>query len=461
VKKQTQLRSEKTQKSKGSLKKTAAICSAEAAAVSLVVHLLILGFAGSIVAYQYINRDDVVFEGQNIERPKMKRKQLKIPIKVQNLQKKTRRPRVSTRMTSASKSALALPDLSGLGNGLGSDVGTSNDGGEGRDMSSLGATKGFDFSLYNVNFFGARSRGEKLVFVVSADEEMMADDKGGYFTYQYVKDRVLELVGGMRGGTLFNVMFYAGSKMIQFSPTLLPATEANKQAVAEWIKPFNSSPHNLEAFRENYQGGEVKYETPYNPTSWVRPTQSAFEQKADNVFILLPRYGPQLTGISRKKDDASWLRECGWEEERIQKVLDRQEEREMAARELLEKENEARERKGLPPRIVGRLRTYMDEKKSQLPPKIHIPPQCLKYTYTEEEVLEHLNEVYEANYIPDRLKKPKIHMVQLIASDGRVENTESVKKLRNVTKTFRGRFSSFRGAKTMKDLIGLNDLNDE
>jgi len=201
----------------GSLKKKAAVCSAEAAAISIAIHVLIIVFAGSIVAYEYIKRQDAAFEGKNVNRPKLERRQLQMPVKVQNLQKKSRRPKVSSRMTSASKSALALPDMSALGMGLGKDgdafgaAGAGADGGAERELSSMGAAGSLGFGISKVNFFGAKSKGEKIVFIVDTTKEMVTDEKGGYYTYKFAKDRIRQLVDKMRAATLFNVILYGGT----------------------------------------------------------------------------------------------------------------------------------------------------------------------------------------------------------------------------------------------------------
>ena len=141
-----------------------------------------------------------------------------------------------------------------------------------------------------------------------------------------------------------------------------------------------------------------------------------------------------------------------------------------ATRELLEKENKARARKGLPPRIVASISKYQEEKKSQLPRPPSGGPPLYKpvagYSYTCDEIIDHLDGVYEYNYIPEKIKKPKIHLVQLIAADaneggGGVTEAERLKNMRRVARAFRGDFEFLRGANTMEDLLKYNDVFDE
>ncbi len=454
----------------GSLKTKAAVCSAEAMLVSIIVHVLIIVFAGSLVAYEYIKRKDAAFEGQNVNRPKLERRQLQMPVKVKNLQKKSRRPKVKSRMTSASKSALALPDMSALGMGLGKDgdaFGAGGGLGTGTtDLSSMGAAGSLGFGISKVNFFGAKSKGEKIVFIVSASKLMMEDERGGYFTYKFVKDRVYRLIDRMSSATLFNVMLYSDGETAQFSPILLPATPENKEALKAWFDPVNSDPKNVGDIR-----AMANYESPFEYESvigslagqWLKPAQAAMEQKADNIFILVPNWGTYL----RPKDkDAieKWWKENPAERLKMDRHEARRKERGEIAKKLLEKENKARAKKGLPPRIVKNIQSVMDEYKSKLPPSLpkgKQPPPENGYTFKPTEILDHLDAVYEFNYRPSKLEKPKIHFVKLIASDGEESSDNDVKTLKQVTRKFRGDFDYLRGAKTMENLLKYNDVSDE
>ncbi len=467
----------------GSLKKKAAVCSAEAAAISIAIHVLIIVFAGSIVAYEYIKRQDAAFEGQNIKRPKLERRQLQMPVKVQNLQKKSRRPKVSTRMTTASKSALALPDMSALGMGFGKDGGSFGDSvaaasaADGtQELSSMGAAGSLGFGISKVNFFGAKSKGEKIVFIVDTSKEMVTDAKGGYYTYKFAKDRIRQMVDKMRAATLFNVILYntaAPAPVALFSPRLLPATTENKEALKVWLKPVNSDPENvgdLEKIKNYSPGFEYETELGTRARSWTKAAQAAMEQKADNIFILAAGWGSHTRPAELSEEEfAAWRSERGWPPKRVAEFERLEDEREEKVLELLAKENKARAKKGLPPRIVAAMWRYEKEMESQLPklppgPPLYRPAQG--WSYTCDEIIEHLDGVYEYNYIPEKLKKPKIHFVKLIAADadeggGDEPEREELIYLRRVTRAFKGDFEFLRGANTMEDLLKYNRTLDE
>ncbi len=461
----------------GSLKTKAAVCSAEAAVVSIIIHVLIIAFAGSLVAYEYIKRKDAAFEGQNVNRPKLERRQLQMPVKVKNLQKKSRRPKVKSRMTSASKSALALPEMSALGMGMGKDgdaFGAAGGLGSGTtDLSSMGAAGSLGFGISKVNFFGAKSKGEKIVFIVDASAAMMLDSKGGYYTYKFAKDRIREMIDKMKSATLFNVIFYGIGSAAPFSPQLLPATAENKEALKAWLEPMNSDPKKIGVPKEMpTYSSEIEYETEIGlgAKDWARAAQSAMEQKADNIFILTAGWGfhAYWKGLS-KKEMADWLDDHGWPKKRVDEYKKLIDVRKEMAKKLFAKENKARAKKGLPPRILksGGLSGYgyMNEVKSQLPPSPSPKPPKPKLeqerAYTYDDVIEHLNGVYKYNYIPEKLKKPQIHFVQLIASDEEETMTEVVKKMKKVTRAFKGDFDYLRGAKTMESLLKFNNVSDE
>ena len=461
----------------GALKKKAAVCSAEAAMISIVIHVLLIAFAGSIVAYEYIKRRDAAFEGQNVNRPKLERRQLQMPVKVQNLQKKTRRPKVTTRMASTSKTSLALPDMASLG--LGGDNGFGRAGAAGaadaRELSSMGAAGSLGFSISSVNFFGARTKGEKMIFIVEADEKMMKDSLGGFFTYQFVKDRIHQMINRMNSATLFNVMFYNDQNVHMFRPQLVPATAENRNTVKAWMGPVNSSPANVGRIGNlgNPYQPSIDYEESVvqeDASGWVKAIQAAMEQKADNIFVLCSEWGwfeisdarkAELFGLDSNAEE-EWLRARGWPPERVKEARQKQNEIFAKAEEVLKKENEERRKQGLPPKILKNMWGYaygsppggLGFTRPEMPPKY--VPEGTEDRYDREEIIGHLEAVYEYNYIPNKLDKPKVHVVTLIAEDGQPGPRTGIPDLRDLAQTFRGEFEFLRGAKTMQNLIKYN-----
>ena len=74
-----------------------------------------------------------------------------------------------------------------------------------RNLSGLGGAGSLGFGISGVNFFGARSKGEKMAFVIGANDEMMTDYKGGFYTYKFAKERTYDMIDGPKGTHAVNV----------------------------------------------------------------------------------------------------------------------------------------------------------------------------------------------------------------------------------------------------------------
>ena len=471
-----------------SLKKKTTVCSTEAAAVSIAIHVLFAVFAGSWVAIKYVQKREAAFSSENIARPKLERRQLQMPVKVQNLQKKSQRPRVTSRMASVSKSSFALPDMSGLGglggSGLGG-AGQARDGASAKrlELSSMGASGSLGFGIAGINFFGARSNGEKLAFIIDASKSMMVDEKGGYNTYKYAKDKVYAMINRLSSATLFNVMLYAdqvgGKNAVMFRTQMVPATPENCEALKKWLEPLNADPKNtgkLDGFETSYIS-QIKYDTVIGgeAASWVKPVQAALEQGADNIFVLCAGWGDHIFGPEYQKKigvdpakEAEWLKSKGWSPERVaaaDKVL-----AEFYGKvdQILAAENRQREEKNLPPKIMDNAARwkYITEELKLTPPESR--PYFTVYAFMDRsrydfnEIIEHLRIVYEVNYIPKNLSKPQLHFVRLIAENDTASGSDDgTIWLKKVATAFRGNYNFLRGAKTVENLMKYNEAKNE
>lgn len=461
-----------------SLKKKSMFCSTEAAVISIGFHVLLLLFAGSIVAIHYAQKHDASFTGENIERPKLERRQLQMPVKVQNLQKKSQRPKVTSRMATAAHSTFALPDLAGMGlpGQAGSFARTDMDGGS-RDLSKMGSAGSLGFGVSSVNFFGARSSGEKIIFVINASKLMMEDRKGGYTTYKFVKDRIGQMVSGMKAATLFNVVVYNERNQVAvFSPKLVPASQDAKKQLLAWLDPINRDPVKVGQIPENYRSSVV-YESDVgnDAQSWLKAVQAAMEQGADNIFVLCAGWEWHYISSARKEKLYGWTREerkkqlaaHGWPESRYNDYIKKRDALLAKARDTLAKENGARVAKGLPPKVVRDWWNYIYEElrwtRLEGPPtdeSMGIIPQG---AYDLENILNHLDAVYQYNYVPKKFEQPKISFVCLIDEDGQSLADEhlpvgsaGMALLRQVARQYRGGFEFLRGSKAVENLLKAN-----
>lgn len=461
-------------------RKKSMLCSTEAAAVSIAIHVALLLFAGSIVAIRYVQKQDAAFSGENVSRPRLERRQLQMPVKVRKLQQKSSRPKVTTRMASVSSGSFSLPDMSGLG-GAG-PMGFDRAGGAGgdRELSSLGAAGSLGFGVSTINFFGARSKGEKPIFLVQADQRILQDEKGGYFTYQFVKDRIYRMVDSMSSATLFNVIIFSDTHTQMFRTEPVAATPDNKKALKEWFATVNSSPDRAGKISDigipydepiRYEDSLVGDEA----IGWVRAAQAAMEQRADAIFVLAGGWGEHIISQENRakmfgidESEEEWLRRQGWPPDRIEKWKEKVAALDERAHEILEEENEARARKGLPPKIIHpsafwRYRT--EDLGLRDPPG---PPHMTtalggRVFYNAEEISEHLEVVVDYNYRPYKLDDPELHIVNLIAADANPsDDGDGISYMREVAQNFRGGLEFLRGAESMENLVKLNrGLDDE
>lgn len=336
------------------MKRKVITCSAEAALISIGIHLLLAFFAGSTVLWSVISKQTVAFKGEKIERSRLERRSEQLPVNIEELQKKVPQPRMVSRVMSTAAGPVSLPPLM-------PEMGLRLAGKppEPKSLSGSSMPGNMDIGVTGVNFFGSRSKGEKIVFILDASKQMMEDAKGGYTTYKFAKDKVHELVDAMPAATLFNVMIYSDSSVDMFRPQLVPATQANRDALKEWLAPVNSDPFNVGRVDRRYTS-PVSYKSHIGAGArfWLRPVQAAMEQTADTIFVLCAAFGRYSaassggsSGGARAEPDPKQMAEYN---ARVAAVNAK-------AQKAFSDENAARAKRGLPPKIVYDWNRYMTE----------------------------------------------------------------------------------------------------
>jgi hypothetical protein len=81
------------------------VCSAQAAAVSILLHVLLIAVAGSIVAVRYVQKRNAELNVVMRE-PKLERRQLQLPQKNERVRRTARRPKIITAPAPASAPAI-------------------------------------------------------------------------------------------------------------------------------------------------------------------------------------------------------------------------------------------------------------------------------------------------------------------------------------------------------------------
>ena len=247
---------------------------------TLIFHAVIILIAIGLVAYEVITKEEKKFVAKENNRPKMKLKKLQVPIKMEKKKKTTARlrKRVVAKKARVTANDIKMPEITGITGGLG-----AMQGGEG-----LGSDIGF--TMPEINFFGAKQRSEKVVFVVLAGG---ASTKGSNdrqspksrMVLHTLKARLFDMVDELPEYALFNAAFFQMNMTTPFSTNMLLATDSNKALMKEWAEPVN----NL-YLEETYGPGGV-YEWPlrfwerYKKLDWY-----AGEVMTNNVPPVYPKW---------------------------------------------------------------------------------------------------------------------------------------------------------------------------
>jgi hypothetical protein len=286
-----------------------------AAMVSLGIHAVLILIAVSFVAVTVIQQEDKQFEAKQVKRPRQKLKKLQVPVKVkQNKPKPKLRKRVVVKNVQRKTPEFKMPEITGVKGGLGNSMGDGAGG-----MDSIG------FSMPEMDFFGAKAKGEKVVFVVQFGPDTIGKTPFSRMTGLTIRNRLEDLVDTLPEYTLFNVTCYWASDCWTMEPTMQLATPDNKQKVKDWMEPvnplegdydhcFSGKPKSVSAAYRKYPtrvdklpNYSTKWAYPYNvPKSleqkyasdapggfmhWGRGVAWAIlEQKPDTIFVLTTNY---------------------------------------------------------------------------------------------------------------------------------------------------------------------------
>ena len=122
--------------------------------VSLVIHAILIVVAISFIAVTVITKEDKQFEAKKVVRPQQKLKKLRVPVKMKKQKRKPKlRKRVVAKNLNRKVPEIRMPEITGIKGGLGA-------------MAGDGSVASIGFTMPEIDFFGAKASGEKVVFVV-------------------------------------------------------------------------------------------------------------------------------------------------------------------------------------------------------------------------------------------------------------------------------------------------------
>lgn len=411
--------------------------------VSVLIHLAALLILGGITIYQYVQPPEPELEAPPVvERPEPEKVQQQV--RVQQRQQQSTRP--TQRITVSNISELNVPtidinlpqvsDRVGIAGAIG--AAGQGRGGLGRNLGG----GGIDISRSAVNFFGIRSQGERIMFIIDATRMILEDQKGGIPAYNIIKEEIVKQVNGLSPGTLFNVMFFDATRVYSFSDHMLPATTANKEALAKWIEPINKDFASVGNLKNNVNPKILDIDPMRDRIYyWVRAIQIAMEQGCDAIFLMTSRWMHHARYNTDAEREA-YYREIKWTEKDEQVWQDAVKK----AQEWLANENAERRKRGQPERVVQWIGTVVAE----LYPKVRRKPSA---SFTVDEVMQHIQNM-GARIYDKQADRPPINIVMFLGSDEKVKGNPEVERFQQLARRNRGRFNVLEGLPALRNVTG-------
>ncbi|MGB0373281.1 MAG: hypothetical protein ACPGN3_18280 [Opitutales bacterium] len=268
-------------------KNTQMMVALTAGAILNVIILLILG---GVTVYKFVAPKEVELQAppplEAIDPPVVKYNQQK----TKDREKNSARPR-QKQIKARSLNNIVTPDINIQVSDATPGVSTEGIGG---DMGGLGGLTGGGLRMGTsaVDFFGIKSKGERIVIIVDVAASMLEVQRGDIEGFSRVKDRVVEVIEGLNSATLFNVMVFSNSLDVMGSDLVLANAE-NKGRAASFMKPYweaEGSRFTPSArrgtFLNNYTPEYPGLKPLRGPSRTDMALLAAFEQKADAIFMI-------------------------------------------------------------------------------------------------------------------------------------------------------------------------------
>lgn len=145
-----------------------------------------------------------------------------------------------------------------------------------------GASGGLAMKMPEIDFFGAKAKGEKVVFIVhfgpATTSQWGRSTPYTRMTNYVIRKRLEELVEGLPAQALFNVAGFWMFHCSPFSDRMLPATGASKDLLRQWMATVNP-----------VEGSDQTYGSSFSGEFSKRLSDTQWPQRVDRN---LPSFGP-------------------------------------------------------------------------------------------------------------------------------------------------------------------------
>jgi hypothetical protein len=337
------------------------------------------------------------------------------------------------------------------------DVGRFSLLGDTRDTIGIG--------ISNLNVFGLKGQSERVLFVFDINRYMVTDWKGGLNSFQIIKDEIIDMVGNLNTGTLYNVILHDRIKTVRFKDELVPAGDELHREFAKWMSPINTNP--------NYPGLEGVKAIPRSVIRWLDDypihdslmlgfrgndtafmTQLALEQGVDSIYFITG-YHKGFEAVHRKmnlEEEIEWNKKS--RNSRYQRQLKEHnlEVPQMRAKIIAEmaRINEYRETEGMPPRVLdSSTNVYFAAKELELKWETPHPGETPFPQYDEKEVFRYFRDLNKAIYA-HHYQIPSINVVLFLSKDQKMAKKDE-SNLRDYVRFYRGKYRIIYGLEEIKN----------
>jgi len=426
--------------------------------ISVAIHLLAGLILGSITIYKYVVPSEAQFE----EPPVVEQEEPPPPVKVQIRPQQPKQQKAQNlAMRPVANIAVANVDVN-LPNMEQNFTVSTGLGGMGGG-SLLGGTRGsIGMGLSDVSVFGLKSRGERILFVIDANRQMVADKKGGLNSYKIIKDEITDMVGNLSAGTLFNVMLRDRKKIMLFKPQLVAAGSETHRQLIQWISPINASAEKI-GLEGNRLASTPKLrglpnEEVHKVLTWSGHsgnengfiTQVALEQHVDAIFMIASDhkgFGSVLSPPSERAQ-AEWARKIAKRDYIEQLAKHKAEVANMNKRiaAVMAKTNAQRKKQGLPPRVLEkRYGVYSAARELGLNWTTNHPGHGPGHQQVKDsDVSRYFRKLLDELYEKDDKPVPSVNVVLFLAGD-EVFDKNAKTQLDQFVRFFRGKNRVIRG----------------
>lgn len=350
------------------------------------------------------------------------------------------RPTTSA-MTAAGVSAIALPDF---------DFKAPTEAVAEVATTDLGSSFSVAFQpkgTVQVNFFGIKSKGRRIAFLIEAERYMLTDPKGGIPAYQIVKEEIASMIGKFGVSTAFNVLMFDHFHLSAFSEKLVPGTTANVNAMKDWLYPVNREFEKIGLAAMKYPPLKAAQEIePIRKNllqGYMLAIQYALESDVDTVFIITSGWR-HMARWETKEEYEKYLKDVRWTERDEKAWL----EAVAKAQAWLKEENEKRKAKGIPQRVIRSIGEIVAEMGIKVR---HKPGPNIDAEEREKQVINAIRAIYSSQ----GKTKPQINFVLFVGKDEK--NIPMQEHFEEIASRARGgKVRVLQGMAALKNVTGRN-----